>query len=160
MRTDYTYRPAKPAAPASPPSPPSHKVASDFAAFSAPSASVFGAAVSSSPFAVAGSKAAFSGMRGGRSTADMDEDDDADDGNDDEPGIGFREDSITLEQVRRGADAGIASPLTGFRRNASHCRARGEARVASETRGTRCRVCFLCLARCWCFLRPCVSSHV
>ncbi|KZV93468.1 hypothetical protein EXIGLDRAFT_612901 [Exidia glandulosa HHB12029] len=101
MRTDYSYRKPAPVSASPPASPPSHRVASDFAAFSAPSASVFGAAVSSSPFAVAGSRAAFSGMRGGGGGADMDEDEDRDDDKDDEPGIGFREDSITLEQAKR-----------------------------------------------------------
>lgn len=104
MRTDYSsYR--RPTAAASPPaSPPAatttHKIASDFAAFSAPSASVFGTAVTSSPFAVAGSKAAFSGIRGGRSATDMDDDDD-DTERDAVSGIGMREDSITLEQAKR-----------------------------------------------------------
>ncbi|EJD45660.1 elongation factor-2 kinase [Auricularia subglabra TFB-10046 SS5] len=105
MRTDYSSSYRRPAPAASPPaSPPAatttHKIASDFAAFSAPSASVFGTAVTSSPFAVAGSKAAFSGIRGGRSAADMDDDDD-DTERDAVSGIGMREDSITLEQAKR-----------------------------------------------------------
>lgn len=104
MRSDYSYRTSRPVPTVSsspPASPPSHKIASDFAAFSAPSASVFGAAVTSSPFGVAGSKAAFSGMRSGRSAADMDEDDEVEEDKDDEPAIGFREDPITLEQAKR-----------------------------------------------------------
>ncbi|PCH40252.1 hypothetical protein WOLCODRAFT_23944 [Wolfiporia cocos MD-104 SS10] len=88
--------PAKPA-----PISQSRKVVENFAAFGAPkTASVFGTAVASTPFSLAGGKAAFGGLRnGGRTTAfDDDDDDDDDDGR---QRIELREDSITLEQARR-----------------------------------------------------------
>ncbi|KAF5372264.1 hypothetical protein D9757_009627 [Collybiopsis confluens] len=101
--------PSKPTISSSPPSAtalssttgsPPRKVVTDFAAFGAPkTASVFGTAVASSPFSLAGGKAAFGGMRVGvgRSAFD-DEDDDDDDGR---QKVELREDSISLEQVAR-----------------------------------------------------------
>ncbi|KAI0373903.1 vWA-like protein [Pilatotrama ljubarskyi] len=89
--------PTKPVAPASPP----RKVVSDFKAFGAsPTASVFGTAVQSTPFSLAGGKAAFGALRGnGRSAAfDDDEDEEEDDGR---QRVELREDSITLDQARR-----------------------------------------------------------
>lgn len=86
--------PSKPIAPSSP----TRKVVTDFATFGAPkTASVFGTAVASTPFSLAGGKAAFGGMRigAGRSTFDED-DDDEDDGR---QKVELREDSISLDQV-------------------------------------------------------------
>jgi len=80
----------------SPPASPGRKVVADFASFgSSTSATVFGTAVRSSPFSLAGKQAAFGGARGGRARFDEDEDED------EEPGIGVCEDAITLEQARR-----------------------------------------------------------
>ncbi|KAI0662050.1 hypothetical protein C8Q70DRAFT_1043268 [Cubamyces menziesii] len=89
--------PTKPVAPASPP----RKVVSDFKAFgAAPTASVFGTAVQSTPFSLAGGKAAFGALRSnGRSTTFDDDDDDDDDGG--RQRVELREDSITLDQARR-----------------------------------------------------------
>ncbi|KAI0822008.1 hypothetical protein BC628DRAFT_1391938 [Trametes gibbosa] len=89
--------PVKPMAPSSPP----RKVVSDFKAFgAAPTASVFGTAVQSTPFSLAGGKAAFGALRGnGRSAAFDDEDDEDDD--DGRQRVELREDSITLDQARR-----------------------------------------------------------
>lgn len=89
---------------AAPHSSPPRKVVTDFAAFGAPkTASVFGTAVASTPFSLAGGKAAFGGIRGGARMMDDDDDDD-----DDAPAmddgrqkIGLVEDSITLDQARR-----------------------------------------------------------
>ncbi|OSD07394.1 vWA-like protein [Trametes coccinea BRFM310] len=101
------YLPARPAEKASPtkaavaPASPPRKVVSDFKAFgAAPTASVFGTAVQSTPFSLAGGKAAFGALRGGgRSAAfDDDEDEEEDDGR---QRIELREDSITLDQARR-----------------------------------------------------------
>lgn len=65
----------------------------DFATFgSSGNASVFGTAVRSSPFSLAGKQAAFGGARGGRTSF-------ADDDDDEDSGIGLREDAITFEQV-------------------------------------------------------------
>ncbi|KAF9483387.1 hypothetical protein BDN70DRAFT_904255 [Pholiota conissans] len=89
--------PTRPIAPSSPP----RKVVTDFAAFGAPkTASVFGTAVASTPFSLAGGKAAFGGMRigAGRPTFDEDEDEELDDGR---QRVELREDSISLEQARR-----------------------------------------------------------
>jgi hypothetical protein len=72
----------------------------NFASFGAPStASVFGTAVASTPFSLAGGQAAFGGMRGGgrRPTFDEEEEDD-DDGR---QKVELREDSISLDQVCR-----------------------------------------------------------
>ena len=88
--------PAKPIVPKSPPSSPPRKVVSDFAAFGAPkTASVFGTAVASTPFSLAGGKAAFGGIRGGARGMD-DDDDEEDDGR---QKVELRDDSISLEQV-------------------------------------------------------------
>lgn len=97
-------RPTPVKAPASPakavPGSPPRKVVTNFAAFGAPStASVFGTAVASTPFSLAGGRAAFGGMRGGvaRPTFDEEEEDD-DDGR---QKVELREDSISLDQARR-----------------------------------------------------------
>lgn len=81
-----------------PKSPTPRKVVSDFGAFSAPAnASVFGTAVQSSPFSLAGGKAAFGGMRNGNNAATFgDEEEEEDDGR---QRVELREDSITLDQV-------------------------------------------------------------
>lgn len=78
---------------------PPRKVVTDFATFGAPAnASVFGTAVASTPFSLAGGKAAFGGIRnpGGRGTFDADDDDDDDEGR---QKVELREDSISLDQV-------------------------------------------------------------
>jgi hypothetical protein len=80
---------------------PPRKVVTDFAAFGAPAnASVFGTAVASTPFSLAGGKAAFGGIRNpsGKGGADADDDDDDDDG---KQKVELREDSISLDQARR-----------------------------------------------------------
>ncbi|KAI0076315.1 hypothetical protein K474DRAFT_1663145 [Panus rudis PR-1116 ss-1] len=108
--TPYSSSRSKPIS-ASPPTSsiptPSHspprKVVTDFATFGAPkTASVFGTAVASTPFSLAGGKAAFGGIRGG--TGPRFDDDDEEDGDDYDNGkqrIELREDSITLDQARR-----------------------------------------------------------
>ncbi|KAI0056104.1 elongation factor-2 kinase [Artomyces pyxidatus] len=83
------------------PSSPPRKVVTDFAAFGAPKASsVFGTAVASTPFSLAGNKAAFGSIRStpGRGTMDDDDDDDDDDGR---QKVFLKEDSISLDQARR-----------------------------------------------------------
>ncbi|KAG7088319.1 hypothetical protein E1B28_012328 [Marasmius oreades] len=109
----YSYSSYSPATPprspptsksptSSPSTSPQRKVISDFAAFGAPkNASVFGTAVASTPFSLAGGKAAFGGMRAGGSTRasfDDEEEEDADDGR---QKVELREDSISLEQAKR-----------------------------------------------------------
>ncbi|KAF8895365.1 hypothetical protein BD779DRAFT_1668650 [Infundibulicybe gibba] len=76
-RSTYSYGPSLPSRstptkapvspkPSSPPGSPPRKVVTDFAAFGAPAnASVFGTAVASTPFSLAGGKAAFGSIRGG-----------------------------------------------------------------------------------------------
>lgn len=83
-----------------------HKVVSDFAAFSAPKASVFGTAVQPSPFSLAGQKAAFGGVRAGPAGFNADDDEDEDD-DASRPRIGVREDAITYDQVRFGRIAAL-----------------------------------------------------
>ncbi|KAI5119389.1 hypothetical protein M0805_005932 [Coniferiporia weirii] len=119
LQSTYSYTPYLPPrspdvkssiSPSSPPrasTSPQRKVVSDFGAFSAPAnASVFGTAVQSSPFSLAGGKAAFGGMRNGNSATSFADDDDDED--DDSGGIlggrqkvELREDSITLDQAKR-----------------------------------------------------------
>jgi hypothetical protein len=71
----------------------------EFAAFgAAPGGSVFGTAVASSPFSLAGGKAAFGGVRNGATKSAFDDDDDEDDMG---QRVDLREDSITFDQVRR-----------------------------------------------------------
>ncbi|KAI0770528.1 hypothetical protein C8Q74DRAFT_1202795 [Fomes fomentarius] len=99
------YLPARPAEKPSPPKPapssPPRKVVTDFKAFGAsPTASVFGTAVQSTPFSLAGGKAAFGGLRSNGRSAAFDDDDDDDDG-DGRQRVELREDSITLDQARR-----------------------------------------------------------
>ncbi|KAJ3771115.1 elongation factor-2 kinase [Lentinula raphanica] len=79
---------------------PPRKVVTDFAAFGAPkNASVFGTAVASSPFSLAGGQAAFGGMRAGAGRTAFDDDDDDDD--DGRQRVELREDSISLDQAKR-----------------------------------------------------------
>ena len=69
----------------------------DFATFGAPkTASVFGTAVASTPFSLAGGKAAFGGMQRGARSAFDEEDEEEDDGR---QKVELREDSISLDQV-------------------------------------------------------------
>ncbi|CCL99262.1 uncharacterized protein FIBRA_01277 [Fibroporia radiculosa] len=97
--TSITKSPTSPSFSSTTGSPP-RKVVTDFAAFGAPkNASVFATAVASTPFSLAGGKAAFGGMRGGTRTT-FDDDDDEEDG-DGRQRIELREDSITLDQARR-----------------------------------------------------------
>ncbi|KAH7911739.1 hypothetical protein BJ138DRAFT_1005998 [Hygrophoropsis aurantiaca] len=80
---------------------PPRKVVTDFAAFGAPAnASVFGTAVASTPFSLAGGKAAFGGIRNATSRGVFGDDDDDDEG-DGRQKVELREDSISLDQARR-----------------------------------------------------------
>jgi len=100
--TSYSSPSSPRPTPASPskvvPSSPPRKVVTDFAAFGAPkSSSVFGTAVATSPFSLAGGKAAFGGLR---PRSSLDEDDDDDD--DSRPQrVELREGSISLDQAKR-----------------------------------------------------------
>ncbi|KAF8919049.1 hypothetical protein CPB85DRAFT_1213581 [Mucidula mucida] len=80
---------------------PPRKVVTEFAAFGAPAnVSVFGTAVASTPFSLAGGKAAFGGMRnsGRKGMFDDDDDDEEDDGR---QKVELKEGSISLDQARR-----------------------------------------------------------
>jgi hypothetical protein len=112
-RSSYGYPPLPSRVPASPPasrttasaptlstSPP-RKVVTEFAAFGAPkTASVFGTAVASSPFSLAGGKAAFGAVRntGSRGIIDDDDEEEEDDGR---QKIEVQEGDITLDQAKR-----------------------------------------------------------
>ncbi len=86
----------------------------DFKAFgTSPSASVFGTAVQSSPFSLAGGKAAFGGMRNNGRTAVFDDDEDDDDEDGGRQKVELREDSITLDQVRSSRGPFLGEMLTG-----------------------------------------------
>jgi hypothetical protein len=88
--------PASPSKSTIPSSPP-RKVVTDFAAFGAPkNASVFGTAVASTPFSLAGGKAAFGGMRPAASRTFEEDEEEEDDGR---QRVELREGSISLDQV-------------------------------------------------------------
>ena len=106
----YSYAPHLPSRPPTKPAPaipstspgtsasPPRKVITDFAAFGAPAnASVFGTAVASTPFSLAGGKAAFGGIRNTAGKGFFDGDDDDDD--EGKQRVELREDSISLNQV-------------------------------------------------------------
>jgi hypothetical protein len=104
--TSYSSPSSPRPAPASPtkvpPSSPPRKVVTDFAAFGAPkTSSVFGTAVTPTPFSLAGGKAAFGGMRPGVGKTSYDEDEDDDDDGLKPQKVELREDSISLDQARR-----------------------------------------------------------
>ncbi|KAG9315795.1 hypothetical protein JVU11DRAFT_3444 [Chiua virens] len=81
---------------------PPRKVVTDFAAFGAPAnASVFGTAVASTPFSLAGGKAAFGGIRSQSGRVNNFDADDDDDDDDRRQKVELREDSISLDQARR-----------------------------------------------------------
>jgi hypothetical protein len=79
-------------------------VVTDFAAFgTSPTASVFGTAVQSTPFSLAGGKAAFGTIRNAGATRTVFDDEDEDDDTSASSGkqkVELREGSITLDQVR------------------------------------------------------------
>ena len=78
------------------PGSPTRKIVTDFASFGAPAnTSVFGTKVASTPFSLAGGKAAFGGIRNGSRGA-FDEDEEEDDGR---QRIDLREGSVSLDQV-------------------------------------------------------------
>jgi hypothetical protein len=82
------------------PSSPPRKVVTDFAAFGAPKASVYGTAVQSTPFSLAGNQAAFGSIRT-NNRPPIDEDDDEEEESEGRQKVLLREDPITLEQARR-----------------------------------------------------------
>lgn len=85
-----------------PPSSPPRKVVTDFAAFGAPkTASVFGTAVATTPFSLAGGKAAFGGLRPGVGRGMLDDDEDEDEGGSKPQKVELREDSISYDQAKR-----------------------------------------------------------
>jgi hypothetical protein len=93
------FSPKTPTSPKlAPPASPPRKVVTDFATFGAPkTASVFGTAVASTPFSLAGGTAAFGGMQRGAGRSAFDEEDEEED--DGRQKIEVREGSISLDQV-------------------------------------------------------------
>ena len=78
---------------------PPRKVVTDFAAFGAPkTSSVYGTAVQSTPFSLAGNKAAFGSIRTNARAA-IDDDDDEEEESEGKQRVLLREDPITLDQV-------------------------------------------------------------
>jgi hypothetical protein len=71
---------------------------------------VFGTAVASTPFSLAGGKAAFGGMRNGRNKSMFDDDEDEED--DGKQKVELREDSISLDQV---------CPFQLLMKDSAHC---------------------------------------
>ncbi|KAI0304487.1 hypothetical protein B0F90DRAFT_1262743 [Multifurca ochricompacta] len=108
-RSSYGYSPSLPSRgsdskstlPGGSPASPPRKVVTDFAAFgAAKTSSVYGTAVQSTPFSLAGNKAAFGSMRPATQNSIYDDDEDDDEG-DGRQRVFLREDSITLDQARR-----------------------------------------------------------
>jgi hypothetical protein len=81
---------------------PPRKVVTDFAAFgAAKTSSVYGTAVQSTPFSLAGNKAAFGSLRTGTQNSSVYDDDDEDEEQTNaRQKVLLREDPITLDQVR------------------------------------------------------------
>jgi hypothetical protein len=77
---------------------PPRKVVTDFAAFGAPKASVYGTAVQSTPFSLAGNQAAFGSIRTNNRASTYDDEDEEEE-SDGRQRVLLREDPITLEQV-------------------------------------------------------------
>jgi hypothetical protein len=95
-------RPTSTASPFTPASPP-RKVVTDFAAFGTSKTSgVYGTAVQSTPFSLAGNKAAFGSMRTTAQNNIDDEEDEEEERSDGKQRVLLREDPISLEQVRSG----------------------------------------------------------
>lgn len=108
-RSSYGYSPALPPRASDSRSPlpggfgssPPRKVVTDFAAFGAPkTSSVFGTAVQSTPFSLAGNQAAFGSLRT-TTRATIDDDDEEEEESDGRQRVLLKEDSITLDQARR-----------------------------------------------------------
>jgi len=106
-RGSYGYPPSFPPRPSeSRPtftaSSPPRKVVTDFAAFgTSKTSSVYGTAVQSTPFSLAGNKAAFGSMRTTTQNSIYDDDDEEEEQNDGRQRVLLREDPISLEQARR-----------------------------------------------------------
>jgi hypothetical protein len=84
-----------------PTSSPPRKVVTDFAAFGAArSSSVYGTAVQSTPFSLAGNKAAFGSIRTNTQTSAYDDEDEDEEQSEGKQKVFLKEDSITLDQVR------------------------------------------------------------
>ena len=109
---------------------PPRKVVTDFAAFGAPkTASVFGTAVASTPFSLAGNKAAFGSLRNPAGRGMEDEDEDEDEENDGRQRVFLKEDSITLEQVCKIIASFISMLIISA--GPTHCDAKRMAEYAS-----------------------------
>jgi hypothetical protein len=79
---------------------PPRKVVTDFAAFGASrSSTVYGTAVQSTPFSLAGNKAAFGSIRTTAQASVYDDDDEEEEQSDGRQRVLLREDPITLDQV-------------------------------------------------------------
>ena len=80
---------------------PPRKVVTDFAAFgAAKTSSVYGTAVQSTPFSLAGNKAAFGSLRTSTQNSVYDDDDEDEEQANARQKVLLREDPITLDQVR------------------------------------------------------------
>jgi hypothetical protein len=111
-RGSYGYPPAYPPRPSEPRAPlssgftassPPRKVVTDFAAFGTSKTSgIYGTAVQSTPFSLAGNKAAFGSMRTTTQNTIDDDDDEEEGQGDGKQRVMLREDPISLDQVRSG----------------------------------------------------------
>ena len=113
---------------------PPRKVVTDFAAFGASrSSTVYGTAVQSTPFSLAGNKAAFGSIRTTAQASVYDDDDEEEEQSDGRQRVLLREDPITLDQVTLFFFfvAVLDSRWERFRLGVSPCRAHGVAPEAS-----------------------------
>lgn len=82
---------------------PPRKVVTDFAAFgTSKTSSIYGTAVQSTPFSLAGNKAAFGSMRTATQNSIDDDEDEDEEQSSGRQRVMLREDPISLEQVRSG----------------------------------------------------------
>ena len=139
------YRSSSPTSPAAPTTPsassPSRKVLSDFAAFGAPTSSIFGTKVASTPFSLAGGKAAFGTIRNGSNKGAFGIDEDEEE----EQKIQFKEDAITFDQVSIHALRCNEMSDFGPRRSGSQCNRHGEELGHKD-------VCYSCVFCCACIV--------
>lgn len=108
-RGGHGYPPAFPPRPSDSRSPlstgftassPPRKVVTDFAAFGTKTSSVYNTAVQSTPFSLAGNKAAFGSLRATNQASVYDDDEEEEEQANGRQRVILREDSITLDQVR------------------------------------------------------------
>jgi hypothetical protein len=154
------YRSPSPTASTTPSVPsvpsPSRKVLSDFAAFGAPTSSVFGTKVASTPFSLAGGKAAFGTIRNGSTKGVFGADEDEEE----EQKILFKEGAITFDQVSNHVSPCDELSDVDPRQSGSRCNQHGEELGRKDVCYPRvfCYACIVPYRRILVLLSNCTSS--